>query len=97
MDVFFGIFIENGEDGLIVDNVLMVEVKSEMDVGNVIYCWYVECFKIIGNYIFGYCDGIYLEFVYYSFVENNYSEKNIWYGLYFMFLNNDQYCCNIFV
>lgn len=96
IDAFFGIFIENGEDGLIADNVLMAEAKSEMDAGNAIHCWYAERLKITDNYISGYRDGIYLEFVHHSFVENNYSEKNIRYGLHFMFSNNDQYRCNTF-
>ncbi len=96
IDAFFGIFIENGEDGLIADNVLLAAAESEMDAGNAIHCWYAERLNIIDNYISGYRDGIYLEFVHYSFVENNYSENNIRYGLHFMFSNNDQYRCNTF-
>lgn len=42
MDVYFGIYIEKGKKGWIINNVLIGLVKDEMLVGNVIYVWDVK-------------------------------------------------------
>ncbi len=52
---------------------------------------------ISGNKISGHRDGIYFEFVTDSEIKNNYSTKNIRYGLHFMFSNNDTYTHNTFI
>ncbi|NJO25790.1 MAG: hypothetical protein HC867_08575 [Bacteroidia bacterium] len=47
------------------------------------------------NHIQGHRDGIYFEFVTDSDIKQNISEKNIRYGLHFMFSHNDNYIHNI--
>ena len=51
---------------------------------------------IENNSIQGHRDGIYFEFVTESIIRKNLSEKNVRYGLHFMFSHNDQYLGNIF-
>ena len=46
---------------------------------------------IENNHIQGHRDGIYFEFVTESIIRKNLSEKNIRYGLHFMFSHNDHY------
>jgi nitrous oxidase accessory protein len=46
--------------------------------------------------VHGHRDGIYFEFVTHSLVRRNLSEKNIRYGLHFMFSNDDTYVGNTF-
>jgi len=52
--------------------------------------------RIENNYITGHRDGIYFEFVTHSTIQNNRSEKNIRYGLHFMYSNDDDYINNTF-
>jgi len=51
---------------------------------------------IENNHVQGHRDGIYFEFVTESLVQKNLSEKNIRYGLHFMFSHSDHYMQNIF-
>jgi nitrous oxidase accessory protein len=51
---------------------------------------------IESNQIRGHRDGIYFEFVTGSAIRKNLSEKNIRYGLHFMFSHNDKYLDNTF-
>ncbi len=96
INAFFGIYIENGKNGTIKDNVLLGRANNEMDSGNAIHCWYADSLTITGNLVRRYRDGIYLEFVNNSIVADNLSEFNIRYGLHFMFSNDDAYTCNTF-
>ncbi len=52
--------------------------------------------RIIANTVSGHRDGIYFEFVTNSIIWRNTSDKNMRYGLHFMFSNNDAYITNIF-
>ena len=96
INAFFGIYIENGNHGLIENNVLIGQAENEMNSGNAIHGWYAEHLMITCNYIQQYRDGIYLEFVHHSTVSDNISVDNIRYGLHFMFSNDDSYSCNEF-
>lgn len=96
INALFGIYIENGKYGLIENNTLLGEAVNEMSSGNAIHCWYAEGLTIRNNYTYRYRDGIYLEFVNNSEIEDNLSEANIRYGLHFMFSNDDSYGCNTF-
>ncbi|HJP62572.1 MAG TPA: NosD domain-containing protein, partial [Mucilaginibacter sp.] len=51
---------------------------------------------IKGNHVTGHRDGIYFEFARKSIIEDNVSEKNIRYGLHFMFSDDDIYRQNTF-
>jgi nitrous oxidase accessory protein len=70
--------------------------KIELQSGNGIHCWKSDSMEIAGNYIRGHRDGIYFEFVTNSIIRRNFSEKNIRYGLHFMFSNSDSYLANTF-
>jgi len=76
--------------------VLRAYNKQEQQSGNGIHCWKSDSLRIIGNKISGHRDGIYFEFVTHSIIWKNISEKNLRYGLHFMFSNNDSYIENTF-
>ncbi len=95
-DAFFGIYSQNCINGLIQNNTLAAERGEEQQSGNGIHCWKSDSMRIIGNKVTGHRDGIYFEFVTNSVIWRNTSEKNLRYGLHFMFSNNDAYITNIF-
>jgi nitrous oxidase accessory protein len=59
--------------------------------------WKCNRITVQNNIIKGHRDGIYFEFVTNSLIKNNHSEKNLRYGLHFMFSHNDEYQDNVFV
>jgi len=95
-DNFFGIYIQNGKNCIIKNNVLKAYGKEEQKLGNGIHCWKSNDIQIIANKIQGHRDGIYFEFVYDSIIWRNISQNNIRYGLHFMFSHNDSYITNTF-
>lgn len=95
-NTFFGIYIQNGVNCTIENNKLTSYREEEQQSGNGIHCWKSDSIRIIGNKITGHRDGIYLEFVKRSLIWRNSSQKNIRYGLHFMFSNDDMYVGNIF-
>jgi len=58
--------------------------------------WYCDSLVIERNIVMNHRDGIYLEFVDDSRIEENTSKNNLRYGLHFMFSDRDQYLNNIF-
>jgi nitrous oxidase accessory protein len=92
----FGIYALGASNCKIDGNHIVSYGKIELESGNGIHCWKSDSMEIIGNYISGHRDGIYFEFVTHSIIRRNYSEKNIRYGLHFMFSNNDSYLVNTF-
>ena len=95
-NTFFGIYIQNGVNCTIENNKLTSYREEEQQSGNGIHCWKSDSIQIIGNKVSGHRDGIYLEFVKRSLIWRNSSQKNIRYGLHFMFSNDDMYVGNIF-
>ncbi|WP_338377896.1 nitrous oxide reductase family maturation protein NosD [uncultured Flavobacterium sp.] len=95
-DNFFGIYIQNGKNCIIKNNVLKAYGKEEQKLGNGIHCWKSNDIQIIANKIQGHRDGIYFEFVYDSIIWRNISQNNIRYGLHFMFSHSDSYITNTF-
>ncbi len=95
-DNFFGIYAQHGINCTIENNRIRASVKEEQQSGNGIHCWKSDSMRIIGNTITGHRDGIYFEFVTQSVIWRNVSEKNMRYGLHFMFSSNDAYIANIF-
>ena len=69
---------------------------DEASAGNGIHCWYCNNYRIEYNTIEKQRDGIYLEFTTESQMTSNRSEKNLRYGLHFMFSHHDKYEKNIF-
>lgn len=95
-DNFFGIYIQYGKFCTVKDNKIKAYGIEEQQIGNGIHCWKCDSLLIIGNTITGHRDGIYFEFVTGSTIWRNISNKNIRYGLHFMFSNDDAYICNVF-
>jgi len=95
-DNFFGIYIQYGKRCIVKNNTINAYGIEEQQIGNGIHCWKSDSLQIIGNKVSGHRDGIYFEFVTNSTILKNRSEKNIRYGLHFMFSNNDAYISNLF-
>lgn len=95
-NTFFGIYSQFGTNCTIEKNKLIANSKEEQQSGNGIHCWKSDSMRIIGNSVTGHRDGIYFEFVTNSIIWRNDSEKNLRYGLHFMFSSNDSYIANIF-
>ncbi|HRG17857.1 MAG TPA: nitrous oxide reductase family maturation protein NosD [Flavobacterium lutivivi] len=93
---FFGIYLQNARNCLIKNNKITAYGKQEQLIGNGIHCWKSDNLQIIANKISGHRDGIYFEFVTQSIIWRNISNKNIRYGLHFMFSNDDSYITNVF-
>lgn len=92
----FGIHIANSTFCSIHNNRITGKAVSEQSAGNGIHIWKSDHITITNNHVEGHRDGIYFEFVTDSDIKNNTSEKNIRYGLHFMFSHKDNYINNIF-
>lgn len=95
-DAYFAIHISNTSYAYVRNNYISGSPKSEQLTGNGIHLWKSNHAVIENNHIQGQRDGIYFEFVSLSVIRNNLSEKNIRYGLHFMFSNDDTYLSNTF-
>jgi nitrous oxidase accessory protein len=95
-DNFFGIYSQYGINCCITNNQIHAPGNAELQNGNGIHCWKSDSMRIIANKVSGHRDGIYFEFVTNSIIWRNISEKNIRYGLHFMFSHNNAYISNIF-
>jgi nitrous oxidase accessory protein len=95
-NTFFGIYTQYGTNCTIEKNTITAKGNEEQQSGNGIHCWKSDSMRIIANNIRGHRDGIYFEFVTNSVIWRNVSEKNLRYGLHFMFSNNDAYISNVF-
>ena len=93
---FFGIHFSNSSFVTIRHNTVSGSPTSEQNTGNGIHLWKCNNALIENNHVTGHRDGIYFEFVTESTIQNNLSEKNIRYGLHFMFSNDDNYLNNTF-
>jgi nitrous oxidase accessory protein len=92
----FAIHISNSHDFHVTSNFISGTPKEEQNTGNGIHLWKCNHATIENNHIAGHRDGIYFEFVTQSLIQNNYSTKNIRYGLHFMFSHYDEYTSNTF-
>ena len=95
-DSYFAIHISNASFVTGRNNRITGSPKSEQLTGNAIHLWKSNYAVIENNHVQGHRDGIYFEFVTFSSIRNNLSEKNIRYGLHFMFSNDDTYFNNTF-
>jgi nitrous oxidase accessory protein len=93
---YFGVHVANSSFVAIKNNNIAGTPSTEQNTGNGIHLWKCNNATIDNNHITGHRDGIYFEFVTASTIQNNRSEKNIRYGLHFMFSNNDYYLRNTF-
>ena len=93
---YFAIHLSNSTYCTVRNNSITGNPKSEQLTGNGIHLWKCNHAVIENNHVQGHRDGIYFEFVTESLVQKNLSEKNIRYGLHFMFSHSDHYMQNIF-
>jgi len=93
---FFAIYLAKSSAILIENNTIESNSVKESAAGNGIHLWYCKNITVKNNSIKGHRDGIYFEFVEESTVINNISEKNLRYGLHFMFSNKCNYYRNVF-
>ncbi len=96
-NAYFAIHVSNTSYATIRNNIITGSPRSEQLTGNGIHLWKSSYAVIENNNIQGHRDGIYFEFVTHSTIRNNHSEKNIRYGLHFMFSNDDAYLNNTFI
>ena len=95
-DNYFGIYLQHAENCIIRKNFIQASGKEESQSGNGIHCWKSDSLQIIGNKIFGHRDGIYFEFVTASVIWRNIAQRNLRYGLHFMFSHHNSYFTNYF-
>jgi nitrous oxidase accessory protein len=92
----FAIHVANTIHSTIRNNTIKGNNKSEHLSGNGIHLWKCAQMLVENNSIKGHRDGIYFEFVTQSTIQKNLSEKNIRYGLHFMFSPDNSYFSNVF-
>ncbi len=95
-NVFYGFILQRTKYGLLSNNKIIGEFKTEATSGNGFHLWKCENMRIEKNIVSGMRDGIYLEFVTNSHISNNTSANNIRYGLHFMFSHKNEYHHNEF-
>jgi nitrous oxidase accessory protein len=95
-DVFFGVYLARAADCTVTGNTLRANFERETTGGNAIHSWYSNRLYILDNDIAGFRDGIYLEFTNDSEVAGNRSDRNLRYGLHFMFSDRCSYDRNSF-
>jgi nitrous oxidase accessory protein len=92
---FFGIYLSDCKNIKVLHNHITGSNNIE-NSGNGIHLWKCKQVLLRGNYVSRHRDGIYFEFAKKCLIEDNFSEKNIRYGLHFMFSDDDTYRHNTF-
>jgi nitrous oxidase accessory protein len=92
----YGIFLAKVTSCEVAGNVLRASGKTEATSGNGIHLWSSREIRIHDNRVSGFRDGIYFEFVHNTTVSRNVSEKNLRYGLHFMYSDDCEYIGNVF-
>ena len=95
-NAYFGIYLARVTDCRVAHNELRGAGRTEMESGNGIHLWTAERVTIEDNRIAGHRDGIYFEFVKGSVIRRNVSERNVRYGLHFMYSDGCEYRENVF-
>lgn len=96
LDTFFGIYLAQVKTCVVEDNEVVGNAVSETSSGNGIHLWNADHVRLRHNAVRGHRDGIYLEFVRRGLVQGNTSERNLRYGLHFMFSEGIEYAGNTF-
>ena len=91
-----GINLRKSNSGIIHDNYITTSITDMPVLGNAIHCWNCDSLSIVRNKVSKHRDGIYLEFVKYSEINENTVDECIRYGLHFMFSHQDNYKNNVF-
>lgn len=94
-DNFFGIHTMSSQYVKYINNKL-IATKSNRKSANGIHIWKTTHVEILNNHIEGHRDGIYLEFVEKSMIQDNISIGNSRYGMHFMFSHDNVFKHNVF-
>jgi nitrous oxidase accessory protein len=92
----YGIYLAKVTSCEVADNVMKASGRTEATSGNGIHLWSSREITIDRNSVSGFRDGIYFEFVHNTKVTGNVSEKNLRYGLHFMYSDDCEYIGNTF-
>jgi nitrous oxidase accessory protein len=95
-NAFFGIYLAGTTGCEITRNVIVGIGGTQDGSGNGIHLWTAREIVVTGNAISGHRDGIYLEFARDTRVADNVSERNLRYGLHFMYSDDCRYERNEF-
>lgn len=95
-ETFFGLHFSNSKRLSILGNKINATSEREFEVGNGIHLWKCSYSVIANNQVSGHRDGIYLEFVTDTQAKENLIERNMRYGLHFMFAHDNSYIRNTF-
>jgi nitrous oxidase accessory protein len=95
-NAFFGIYLSGTDGCRLARNVVAGGARSEGSAGNGVHLWTARNIEIANNRITGHRDGIYLEFAHDTRVTGNRSERNVRYGLHFMYSDDCTYERNTF-
>ena len=95
-DAFFGIYLSRVTGCRVARNVIRGTPRSEESSGNGIHLWSSSGVEIAGNTISGHRDGLYFEFTRHTEARDNVSERNVRYGLHFMYSDSCRYLDNTF-
>lgn len=97
-NTFFGVHLSNSSFCTVQGNSLKARSGlEEHEIGNGIHFWKCHHMTVEKNAVEGHRDGIYFEFVTRSVVSGNISQRNMRYGLHFMFSHEDDYIDNTFL
>ncbi len=94
---FFAVYLARTDHCRIVRNRMHGGSSEVTSSGNGIHLWQCRDIVITDNTIIGHRDGIYLEFVKHSTITGNHSDRNLRYGLHFMFSDSCRYEKNRFL
>lgn len=92
----YGIYLAKAKNCRIENNEIIGVARGDVESGNGIHIWSGKEHHLINNKLSKNRDGIYLEFVTDSKIENNVSSENSRYGLHFMFSHRNEYRHNRF-
>ncbi len=95
-NALYGIHLAKTTGCRVERNILSATGVTESTSGNGIHLWSSSEAVIADNVVTRYRDGIYFEFVHDTRVMRNTSEKNLRYGLHFMYSDDCTYTANIF-
>ncbi len=95
-DAFFGIYLAEARKCRVARNILRASGATEAESGNGIHLWSSRDVDLDSNVVIGHRDGIYFEFVHDTRITGNVSERNLRYGLHFMYSDACTYVGNIF-
>ncbi len=95
-NAFFGIYLAGTIGCRVTRNQLYGAARTEDRSGNGIHLWTARDIDVTDNRVTGHRDGIYLEFTHEARVSGNTSERNLRYGMHFMYSDGCRYEHNVF-